>query len=184
MHPAHHVRREAANEPNAERDVIGEPEDLSFDPPPRFDRPHGADNTVMLSPVINRRLGNDQEMQSGADQASGVHNSDISGRDYSREQGVGRSPGWQWPWNEHSLAFNFDSLTHQVVERSGLGLLDPHSGVNPEVGVAEPFYSPITAMDQYTTYYENDPDQHQYWPTPVTIPEAAATPYTDVAVLA
>jgi hypothetical protein len=184
VHPAHHVRREAADEPNAERDTIGDPVDLTFAPPPRYDRPVGADNTVALSPVINLRLANDQEMQSGADQASGVHASSISGGDYSREQGVGRAPGWQWPWNEHSLAFNFDSLTHSNPERQGLGLTDPHSGLNPEVGIAEPPYSPITAMDQYTTYYENDPDQHAYWPTPVTIPEAPSSAYTDLAVLA
>jgi hypothetical protein len=184
MHPAiHHTARQGAEEPNAERDAIGDLADLSFHGPVRYDRPFQPDNTVFLSPVQNLRLANDQEMQSGADETSGVFASKLSGGDYSREQGVGRAPGWRWPWNEHSLAFNFASLDRWAIERTGLGLTDPHSGINPEVGVAEPPYSPITAMDQLTTFYENDPDQHAYWPTPVVNNSPGSVSYAEVAVL-
>lgn len=184
MHPSVHVSRHHARKQAAPRDAALAPEvDLSRPDPPPFDRPVGAINQVFLSPVTNAMLANDQEMQSGADELSGVHGSRLSGGDYSREQGVGRSPGWQWPWNHHSGAFNVQSLDRWAIERTGLGELDPHSGVNPYVGVPEPPYSPIAAMDQYTMFYENSPEQHHFWPTPISIPQVEPVAFTEQAVL-
>jgi hypothetical protein len=179
---AHHQRRRVSAA-EAERSAHDPPLDLTFAPPPRFDRPVGAVNQVFVSPVTIQHLPNDQEMQSGADEIRGVEDSDLSGGDYSREQGEGRAPGWTWPWNLHVGAFNVASLDRWAVERSGLGLLDPHSGVNPYVGTPVMSYSPITAMDQYTTYYENDPNQWYGWPAPVSIPDAPSVPFTELAVL-
>jgi hypothetical protein len=155
-----------------------------FESPRPFELPNEHTPLVTaFSPVTIERLDNEQEMESGADQRSGVHDSSRSGGDYSREQGVGRSPHFQWPWNIHTGAFNFQALDRWTLERSGLGLLPPRSGVNPYVGVQEPAYSPVTAMDQYTMYYEQDPDQHIEWPAPVTIPDAGSTSFTERAVL-
>lgn len=179
----HHKRAKPAEQPYADA-AFDADVDLTMAPAPRFDRPVGADNTVFTSPVNNARTPNDQEMQSGADETSGVHDSDVSGGDYSREQGVGRPPNFRWPWNIHSVAHNFASLSRWNLERAGQGLMNPHSGLNPFYGVPQPAYSPITAMDQYTTFYENDPDQWQHFgPGPISIPESAAPAYTEVAVL-
>src|SRR5882724_11441365 len=95
-HMVHTRHRRIPSDPAA---AFGE-EAQHFDSaaPPAFDRPTGAANVVATSAVTNERLGNDQEMQSGADELSGVHDSHLSGGDYSREQGVGRAPGWRWPW--------------------------------------------------------------------------------------
>jgi hypothetical protein len=155
-----------------------------FAPPAPYDAPlnHTPLQTA-FSPVTIERLGNEQEMQSGADARSGVHASSQSGGDYSREQGIGRSPGWQWPWNVHALAFNFQSLDRWTIERTGLGLEPPRSGINPYVGVQEPAYSPVAAMDQYTMYYENSPDQHYQWPAPVIIRDQQAESLSQQAVI-
>jgi hypothetical protein len=166
--------------------AFGEPDDSGFDPRPpvRFDRPHGAANVVNTSPVDNAWTPNDQEMSSGADAKAGVHNSNLSGGDYSREQGVGRAPGWRWPWEIHSIAFNFQSLDRWAIERTDAVALPPDSGLNPFVGVPEHPHSPITAMDQYTTYYENDPDQWFYFsPPPITVNQESSPSFAEQAVL-
>jgi hypothetical protein len=158
----------------------GEP--ISTALPPRYDRPVGAANNAATSPVTNQKTGNDQEMQSGADEMSGVHASSRSGGDYSREQGVGRSPGFRWPFNFHSAAFDFTSLDRWAIDRTGAIGLPPNA--NPYEGVPERQESPIASMDQLTTYYENDPDQWYYFsPPPMTIPEAQAPSFTEQAVL-
>lgn len=169
-----------------------EPQEITFAPPMPYDRAVGAANVVSTSPVTNERLGNDQEMQSGADAMSGVHASDVSGGDYSREQGVGRAPGWRWPWNEHSAAFNFFSLDRWMIERSEAGVTLPVHIPSPITMTLNPYeapypsvvHSPITAMDQLTVYYENDPDQWFYFsPPPVSIPDERAPTFTEQAVL-
>lgn len=151
-------------------------------PPPAFDRPTGASNVIGTSPVSNQKLGNDQEMQSGADALSGVHDSDVSGGDYSREQGVGRAPGFRWPFNFHSEAFNFQSLDRWDIERTETVDLPP--GISPYDAVPEVSYSPIAAMDQTTMFYENDPDQWYFQgPGPITIPDDRAPNFTEQASL-
>ncbi len=184
MHPAVHSTAVKVR-PLAEQDVVPGPVDLSFAGPADFHhRSPGAINRVDVSPITNAHLANEQEMQSGADELSGVHGSSLSGGDYSHEQGAGRAPGWEWPWNQLSGGFDLTSLDKWNPERQGLGLADPLSGINPFVGVAEPAYSPIAAIDQLTMHYENDPDQWQFaGPGPITIPEAGATPYTEISVL-
>jgi hypothetical protein len=159
-------------------------EPSGFQAPVAFDVPstHTPLQTA-FSPVTGERVQNQQEMQSGADVRSGVFASSQSGGDYSREQGVGRAPGWRWPWNQRSLAFNFQSLDRWAIERTGLGLEPAESGINPYVGVQEPAYSPITAMDQFTMYYEQSPDQHYQWPAPVIIRDAEAPSLTSQAVI-
>lgn len=142
----------------------------------------GASNIVATSPVSNARLDNEQEMQSGADEMSGVHDSDISGGDYSREQGVGRAPGFRWPWNLHSQAYNLNILDNWNHERSGAVDLPP--GLNVYEGVPETPYSPIAAIDQLTMSYERDPSQWFFIsPPPVVLPDDRAPSYTDQAVL-
>lgn len=183
MKIALHRSRAEAVAAESQRAAFDPPVDLTLQGPVPYDRPWAPVNQLFLSPVTTQRLGNVQEMQSGADVASGVTDSNRSGGDYSREQGVGRAPGWTWPWNFHSGAFNFASLAKWNPERAGLGLKNPHSGINPLVGVAEPAYSPITAMDQYTTFYENDPDQWRAQPTPVQLPDVFPPSYSEVAVL-
>jgi hypothetical protein len=159
-------------------------EPTGFQAPPAYDaRQDSTPGQIAFSPVTIERLSNEQEMQSGADVRSGVHASSQSGGDYSREQGIGRSPGWQWPWNIHAGAFNFQSLDRWAIERTGLGLEPPESGINPYVGVQEPAYSPITAMDQYSMYYEQSPDQHYQWPAPVIIRDAPSVSFTEQAVI-
>jgi hypothetical protein len=180
MHMLHTRRRRIPSDPSA---AFGEGVQ-TFDPspPPAFDRPHGASNIVATSPVTNVKLGNDQEMQSGADVKSGVMGSSISGGDYSREQGVGRAPGWRWPFNFHSMAFNINSLDRWNLERQDSIDLPP--GLNVYEGVPEHPYSPIAAMDQLTTYYENDPNQWYYFsPPPVTLPDSSSPAYAEQAVL-
>lgn len=161
-------------------------------PPPRYDRPFTVANVVATSPVTNARLANDQEMQSGADALSGVADSDRSGRDYSREQSVGRAPGWRWPWNQRSEAYDITSLDRWMVERSGAVNLPAHIdaggltlALNPyEAPYRDVIPSPITAMDQLTTYYENDPDQWYYFsPPPMTIADVRAPNFTEQAQL-
>lgn len=156
---------------------------LSFPPPPAFDRPQGAANNKAVSPVTIAKLPNVQEFQSGADVKSGVHASSIAGGDYSREQGVGRSPGFQWPFNFRAEAFNFNALDRWDLERSGLGLTPPEEGINPYVGVYEPPYSPIAVMDQFVGHFENDPRQHFVPPAPVSIPVVEAPSFSEQAVL-
>lgn len=144
----------------------------------------GASNVVATSAVTNEKTGNDQEMQSGADVMSGVEDSSISGGDYSNEQGVGRAPGWRWPFNFHSMAFNLQSLDRWAIERTAAAELPIDSGANPYVGVPEQPYSPIFSIDQTTTYYENDPDQWYYFsPPPTAIPDERAPAYTEQSIL-
>lgn len=164
-----------------------------FSPPVPYDRPFGAANVVATSPVTNAKLQNDQEMQSGADEMSGVTDSRVSGGDYSREQGVGRAPGFRWPWAQRSEAWNLASLDRWMVERSEAGVTLPvHTpaggltlALNPyEAPFRDITPSPITAMDQETTYYENDPDQWWYFsPPPVVIPDERASSYAEQTVL-
>jgi hypothetical protein len=153
-------------------------------PPLTQDRPHGAANIVATSPVDNAWTGNDQEMASGSDATRGVRDSNAAGGDYSREQGVGRAPGWRWPWEIHSLAFNFQSLDRWALERTDAIDLPGGSGLNPFEGVPEQPYSPITAMDQYTTYYENNPDQwYAFSPPPITVNQEGSPAFAEQAVL-
>lgn len=187
----HHTRhRRIPSDPAA---AFGD-EPVAFDgsPPVSQDRPFGAANVTSTSPVTNQRLLNDQEMQSGSDELSGVHDSDVSGGDHSREQGVGRAPGWRWPWNQRSLAFNLPALDRWAVERTDAVDLPPHVpaggltlALNPyEAPYRDVVPSPITSMDQYTTYYENDPDQWYYFSPPPTTVEAEVAPsFTEQAVL-
>lgn len=186
-HMVHTHHRRIPSSQAAAFDPAGE--EFSPAPPPRYDRPVGAANVVQTSPVTTQRLLNDQEMQSGADVKSGVHDSSRSGGDYSREQGVGRAPGWRWPWNLHSAAFNFQSLDRWAIERTDAVDLPPVDG--PVIAPLNPYedapvfpHSPIAAMDQLTTYYENDPDQWWYFSSPpVSIPNVQAPSFTEQAVL-
>jgi len=156
---------------------------IAFVPPPRYDRPTGAVNTQWTSPVTNTRAPNVQEMQSGSDELRGAGET-ISGGDYSREQGIGRAPGWQWPFNFNSQAFNVQSLDRWAIERTGAIALPVDSGANPYVGVPDKPYSPVATMDNYTMYYERDPDQWNWLsPGPITIQEAEAQSFTEQAVL-
>ena len=186
-HMAHTRHKRIASSQAAAFDPAGE--EFSPAPPPRYDRPTGAANVVQTSAVTTQRLLNEQEMSSGADVKSGVHDSSLSGGDYSREQGVGRAPGWRWPWNLHSAAFNFQSLDRWAIERTDAVALPQVGGplaaaLNPYEGVTDYPHSPIAAMDQLTTYYENDPDQWYYFsPPPMVIPEAQAPSFTEQAVL-
>jgi hypothetical protein len=158
--------------------------DQEFDaaPPPAFDRPTGAANVVATSPVTNTKYDNDQEMQSGSDEMTGVHDSSISGGDYSNEQGVGRAPGFRWPFNFNSQAFNLQSLDRWNVERSDAVALP--GGLNPYEGVPEPPYSPIASIDQTTMFYERSPDQG-FWlgPGPITMQDVNSPAYTEQAIL-
>ncbi len=165
---------------------------IDFAPPVAFDRPFGAANVVRTSPVTNEKVLNDQEMQSGSDVMSGVVDSKISGGDYSREQGVGRAPGFRWPFNFRSEAWNLASLDRWAIERTEAGALPAHvpaGGLTLSLNPYEAPYrditpSPITAMDQETVYYENDPDQWWYFsPPPMVIPDERAPNYTEQAIL-
>lgn len=190
----HHTRhRRAPSDPASAFGDEGAQAVGGFSPPVPYDRPFGAANVVRTSPVTNGRLDNDQEMQSGADNMSGVHDSNISGGDYSREQGVGRAPGWRWPWAQRSEAWNVVSLDRWMIERSDAGVTLPAMGQHGELTLALNPYdgpsramvpSPITSMDQDTVYYENDPDQWWYFsPPPITIPDERAPNFTEQAVL-
>lgn len=166
---------------------------IDFAPPVPFDRPFGAANVVRTSPVTNEKVLNDESMQSGSDAVSGVVDSKINGGDYSREQGVGRAPGFRWPFNFRSEAWNLTSLDRWMVERSDAGVTLPvHTeaggltlSLNPyEAPYRDITPSPITAMDQETVYYENDPDQWYYFsPPPMVIPDERAPNFTEQAVL-
>ncbi len=164
-----------------------------FSPPIDNDRPFGAANVVATSPVSNAKVSNDQEMQSGADEMSGVAGSRISGGDYSREQGVGRAPGFRWPFNFRSEAWNLNSLDRWMIERSSAAVTlpthVPAGGLTLALSPYDAPYreitpSPITAMDQLTNYYENDPDQWWYFsPPPMVIPDERAASFSEQAVL-
>jgi hypothetical protein len=165
---------------------------VDFAPPVPYDRPFGAANVVRTSPVTNAKVDNDQEMQSGADATSGVVDSKISGQDYSREQGVGRAPGFRWPFNFRSEAWNLASLDRWAIERTDAGALPAHieaGGLTLSLNPYEAPYrditpSPITAMDQTTNFYENDPDQWWYFsPPPMVIPDERAPNFTEQATL-
>lgn len=187
----HHTRhKRIPSDPTAAFGDDGGTIDLG--PPVPFDRPFGAANVVRTSPVTNAKVLNDEEMVSGADAISGVVDSKLNGGDYSREQGVGRAPGFRWPWNQRSEAWNLTSLDRWAIERTdavalphqvpagGLTLaLNPFDGPGREITP-----SPITAMDQTTNYYENDPDQWWYFsPPPMTIPDERAPNFTEQASL-
>lgn len=161
-------------------------------PPVPYDRPFGAANVLRLSPVTNQKVENDQEMQSGSDATSGVHDSKISGGDYSREQGIGRAPGFRWPYNFRSEAWNLNSLDRWVVERSDAVALPEHVEAGNLTLALNPYDapyrdippSPITNIDQETVYFENDPDQWWYFsPPPTVIPDERAPNFTEQAVL-
>lgn len=190
----HHTRhRRAPSDPASAFGDEGAQAVGGFSPPVPYDRPFGAANVVSTSPVTISKAMNDQEMQSGADAVSGVANSKISGGDYSREQGVGRAPGFRWPWNIRAEAWNLNSLDRWMLERSSAGVTlpvhTPAGGLTLALNPYDAPYrditpSPITAMDQLTNYYENDPDQWWYFSSPpVTIPDERAPNFTEQAVL-
>lgn len=166
---------------------------IDFSPPVSQDRPFGAANVVQTSPVTNEKELNEQEMQSGADALSGVVDSKVSGQDYSREQGVGRAPGFRWPFNFRSEAWNLQSLDRWSIERQDAAVTLPEHvdagaltlSLNPyEAPYRTIVPSPITAMDQTTNFYENDPDQWWYFsPPPMVIPDERAPNFTEQATL-
>jgi hypothetical protein len=190
----HHTRhKRAPSDPASAFGDEGAQAVGGFSPPVPYDRPFTPANVVQTSPVTNSKLDNDQEMQSGADNMSGVHDSRVSGGDYSREQGVGRAPGFRWPWNQRSEAWNVQSLDRWMIERSEAGVTlpvhTPAGGLTLALNPYDAPYrditpSPIAAMDQETTYYENDPDQWWYFaPPPMSIPDERAPNFTEQAVL-
>lgn len=79
----------------------------------------------------------------------------------SLEQGVGRSPGQQWPHMPHVTQFNFDSLSNMGEH--------PYALNGERYGWSAP------------VFYQQQPGQHYGVSGPIAIPVAPTVSYTEVA---
>lgn len=139
-----------------------------------------ANNSAQLSPVTGSDMPgvpNVQQFQTGAYPARD------DGPQYSWDQGLGRSPGQQWPHMPHREQYSFDK--EQVLGfgsmEDGTADLPADSNANPLLGKAErqgwtPLGPAIAGQ-----YYGQEVNQHQWYPEPVPIMEHPAVPLSGIA---
>lgn len=134
-------------------------------------------NALALSPVTGPDmygLPNIQLFQTGA------YPETDDGRQYSMEQGIGRSPGQTWPHMPHREQYNFDN---QIV---GVGIMEnstadlpAESGANPLVPREERagwvLPGPAGGIAYYYGQYVS---QHEPKVDPISLEVPATTPYT------
>jgi len=128
-----------------------------------------AAKELMLSPVTQPEPmhgpDNDQLFQTGA------YPERDDGPQWSREQGIGRSPGQQWPHMPHVEQYNF--VTSSEISWQD-GSIAGHAGVRTGWALAGPGGQP-----RY--YYGQYPDQHVPTNDPISVEVPGTVPYQSLA---
>jgi hypothetical protein len=136
------------------------------------------DFALALSPVTGPEmygLPNIQLFQTGA------YPETDDGRQYSMEQGIGRSPGQQWPHMPHREQYSFDKMQHlgYGIMEDGTMDLPLESNANPIVGKEERagwvLPGPQTGISYYYGQYVS---QHEPKVDPISTEVPGTTPYT------
>lgn len=139
---------------------------------------------LSLSPVSQgeppeRGPDNRQQFQSAyaVDPAGGIVDDPVV---WSREQGVGRSPGQQWPHMPHVVQLNFESTTGIAWHDGMVGVPADSEGspwlhASPRQGWA------LTGPQAGGTYYYGQgPAQHRWVDEPISIGLPSTRSYTEM----
>lgn len=137
-------------------------------------------NGLALSPVTGADmygLPNVQLFQTGA------YPETDDGRQYSMEQGIGRSPGQTWPHMPHREQYNFESLCNMTgIMEQGTADLPAESGANPLIPRFERagwvLPGPAGGVSYYYGQYVSE---HEVKPDPISTEMPSTVPYTAIA---
>lgn len=115
---------------------------------------------------------------------TGAYPETDDGRQWSMEQGVGRSPGQQWPHMPHREQYSFDKeQAHGFgISEDNTANLPVESNANPIVGRAERagWVLPGPAGG-ITYYYGQTVAQHQVPVDPISVQAPSTVPYSALA---
>jgi hypothetical protein len=140
-----------------------------------------GDYAIAYSPVTGPEMH-------GPDSAilfqTGAYPETDDGRQYSMEQGMGRSPGQQWPHMPHREQYSFDKagVPGVGIMEDGTAELPVESNANPVVGKYERagwvLPGPATGIAYYYGQYVS---QHEPQVDPVSTGMPSTVPYTSLA---
>lgn len=130
-----------------------------------------ANNSLWLNPVTGADMYGapvEVEFQTGA------YPPRDDGPQHSWDQGLGRSPGQQWPHMPIRQQFAFESSTNMsgIMEDTG-ALREVHASERDGWALGGP-----AALGEM--HYEQDPGEHQWIPDPISIENVPAIPMTDL----
>lgn len=135
-----------------------------------------ANNSLWLSPVSGARVPEDIPFQTGA------YPERDDGPQYSWDQGMGRSPGQDWPHGEIREQFSFESTQNMSgIMEDGTANLPADSNANPLLGKAERAGWAMLGPAIAGEYYAQEVHQHMWWPEPVPIAVPESAPLTALA---
>lgn len=114
---------------------------------------------------------------------TGAYPETDDGRQYSMDQGIGRSPGQQWPHMPHREQYNYDNNVVGVgIMEDSTADLPVESNANPIVGKFERagwvLPGPAGGVSYYYGQYVS---QHEPKVDPISIGAPDSTPYTAIA---
>jgi hypothetical protein len=135
-----------------------------------------AQNSMQLNPVSSSDhygVPEDHLFQTGAYPARD------DGPQYSWDQGLGRSPGQQWPHKSIREQFSYESIMNMSgIMEDGTADLPADSNANPLLGKAERAGWAMLGPDLSGQYFAQEVHQHQWFPEPITIPVPETAPLT------
>lgn len=160
--------------------IFGRDKVEQFSDPPTGDGyfPDGrvANESLQLSPVSGHRVPVKLLFQTGAYPARD------DGPQHSWDQGMGRSPGQDWPHRSIREQFSFESTTNMSgIMEDGTADLPSDSNANPLLGKAERQGWAMMGPALAGEYYAQGVHQHQWWPEPVPIATPPSAPLTALA---
>lgn len=101
---------------------------------------------------------------------TGAYPARDDGPQYSWDQGMGRSPGQQWPHRAIREQFSYESGTNMSgIMEDGTADLPSDSNANPLLGKAERAGWAMLGPALAGEYYAQEVHQHQWYPEPITI---------------
>lgn len=113
---------------------------------------------------------------------TGAYPARNDGPQYSWDQGLGRSPGQQWPHRAIRQQFSFESTTNMSgIMEDGTAELPADSNANPLLGKAERAGWAMLGPALAGEYYAQEVHEHFWIPEPVTIPVPDTFPLTALA---
>jgi hypothetical protein len=104
------------------------------------------------------------------------------GPQYSYDQGLGRSPGQQWPHRAIREQFSYESSTNMSgIMEDATAMLPADSNANPLLGKAERAGWAMLGAPIAGQYYAQEVHEHHWWPEPIPIMVADSAPLTALA---
>lgn len=138
-----------------------------------------ANNSLYLSPVTDSGPYG-QPLQIPFQ--TGAYPARDDGPQYSWDQGLGRSPGQQWPHRAIRQQFSYESATNQSgIMEDGTAELPADSNANPLLGKAERAGWAMLGPALAGEYYAQEVHQHYWIPEPISIEVPDSYPLTALA---